>query len=157
MIKRRLGDGWIAAAWLLPFALYLTTLAPEVTTQDSGEFMTAIAYLGSAHSPGYPLFVLFAKPFTWLPIGSIAFTINLATASAAALISVLILLLVRAIQATWSVIPRLSTDNPLVSLAGSVAGLLMAVSPRLWQQTNSAKPYPLVAALVALILLARLS
>ena len=89
MIKRRLGDGWIAAAWLLPFALYLTTLAPEVTTQDSGEFMTAIAYLGSAHSPGYPLFVLFAKPFTWLPIGSIAFTINLATASAAALISVL--------------------------------------------------------------------
>ena len=154
MNKRRLGDGWIAAAWLLPFALYLTTLAPEVTTQDSGEFMTAIAYLGSAHSPGYPLFILFAKPFTWLPIGSIAFTINLATASAAALISVLILLLVRAIQATWSVVPRLSADNPLVSLAGTAAGVLMAVSPRLWQQTNSAKPYPLVAALVALILLA---
>ncbi len=146
-------DWWLALAWILPFTLYLCTLAPTVTTQDSGEFMTAIAYLGSAHSPGYPLFILFAKPFTWLPFGSIAFKINLATACAASLVAMLILLIVRAVQSAWSVVPRVPSNHPLVSLSGLTGGLMMAISPLLWQQTNNAKPYPLVSVLVGFVLL----
>src|SRR6266702_2696599 len=69
---------------VIPFAVYLQTLAPSVTFFDSGEFITAIYSLGSAHSPGYPLFVNFAKPFTYLPFGNIAFRINIATAISAA-------------------------------------------------------------------------
>jgi hypothetical protein len=87
------------AAFLLPLALHLATLAPSVTFYDSGEFITATQLLGSAHSPGYPLFLLFAKPFTWLPFGSIAFRVNLATACSAALAFSALFLLVR--QLLW--------------------------------------------------------
>ncbi len=152
-MKERWFDRWALAAFLLPMALYLTTLAPSVTTQDSGEFMTAIAYLGSAHSPGYPLFILFAKPFTWLPFGSFALRVNLATAVSAALLPVVVLWLLRALQRRWNLLFHLPSDHWAISLTGLSAGLLLATSPRLWVQTNHAKPYPLVALLVGLVLL----
>ena len=146
-------DPWLVAAWLLPFGLYLTTLAPSVTFYDSGEFITAIHGLGSAHSPGYPLFLLFAKPFTWLPFGSIAFRVNLATAFSAALACAGVFLLVRRLVAQ---IPC-AGDARFVAVArngSALAGaLLFATSPRLWLQTNHDKPYPLLAFLVALTFL----
>ncbi|MBV5323579.1 DUF2723 domain-containing protein, partial [bacterium] len=66
-------DPWPLLAFLLPLCLYLWCLAPTITFYDSGEFATAVNFLGSAHSPGYPLFLLYAKPFTWLPFGNIAY------------------------------------------------------------------------------------
>ena len=81
---RRL-NAFAILSFLIPLFLYLLTLAPSVTFFDSGEFITATASLGVAHSPGYPLFINYAKPFTWLPFGSIAFRVNLATAVSAAL------------------------------------------------------------------------
>lgn len=146
-------DHWLLAAFLLPLTLHLVTLAPSVTFYDSGEFITATQLLGSAHSPGYPLFLLFAKPFTWLPFGSIAFRVNLATACGAAL----------ACNALFLVIRRLLRDvscsgdkrfNDFVCNAAALAGsLLFATSPRLWLQTNHDKPYPLLAGMVALCFL----
>ena len=80
-------------AFTIPFAVYMATLAPSVTFFDSGEFITAASSLGSAHSPGYPLFLMFAKPFALLPFGNIAFRINMATAfsSSMALLAVYLL------------------------------------------------------------------
>src|SRR5512146_3405380 len=69
---------------IIPLTIYLLTLAPSVTFFDSGEFLTATYSLGSAHSPGYPLFINYAKPFTYLPFGNIAFRVNIATAISAA-------------------------------------------------------------------------
>ena len=81
----RRADPFAILSFCIPFFLYLLTLAPSVTFFDSGEFITAVSSLGTAHSPGYPLFVNYAKPFTWLPFGSIAFRVNIATAVSAAL------------------------------------------------------------------------
>src|SRR5512147_380178 len=78
-------DFWAVLSFSVPFCVYLLTLAPSVTFFDSGEFLTAVYSLGTAHSPGYPLFVNYAKPFTFLPFGSIAFRVNIATAVYAAL------------------------------------------------------------------------
>jgi len=146
-------DHWLLAAVLLPFALHLATLAPSVTFYDSGEFITATQLLGSAHSPGYPLFLLFAKPFTWLPFGSIAFRVNLATACGAALACSGLFVLVRQLlrDHPCSADQRFSSFvRNATALAGS---LLFATSPRLWLQTNHDKPYPLLAAMVALCFL----
>lgn len=71
-IFRRI-DPFAVLSFTIPLAVYLLTLAPSVTFFDSGEFITAIHSLGTAHSPGYPLFVNYGKPFTWLPFGTIAF------------------------------------------------------------------------------------
>ena len=66
-------------------AVYVATAPRTVVLEDDGEFITAIHFLGIAHPPGYPLFVLLAKPFTWLPIGSVAFRVHVATSFFAAL------------------------------------------------------------------------
>ncbi|MEZ4296896.1 MAG: DUF2723 domain-containing protein [Polyangiaceae bacterium] len=72
-----------ALAWgvsVAAFALYLATLAPTVTSEDSGELITAAAKWGVAHPPGYPLYTLLLKPFLLLPIGDIARRANIASA-----------------------------------------------------------------------------
>lgn len=78
-------DVFAVLSIIAPLLIYLITLAPSVTFFDSGEFITAIYSLGSAHSPGYPLFINYAKPFTYLPFGNIAFRVNIATAFSAAI------------------------------------------------------------------------
>jgi 4-amino-4-deoxy-L-arabinose transferase-like glycosyltransferase len=138
-------------AVVIPFAVYMATLAPSVTFFDSGEFLTATASLGSAHSPGYPLFLMFAKPFTWLPLGNIAFRINMATAFSSSLACLgVYLLTIRLLR------DEQLMDNPVFSawsikLAGLSAACAFAFTPRLWLQSNHDKPYPLLAFITAVI------
>ncbi len=67
------------------FIAYLFTLSRNVNFGDSGEFITA-SYLNTvAHPPGYPLYTLVGHIFSWLPIGSVAFRINLMSAVFASL------------------------------------------------------------------------
>lgn len=70
------GVGLFALAQLV----YTLTLYPTVAYGDSGT-LTSVAYtLGIAHPPGYPLYTLLANLFAHLPIGSIAWRVNLASA-----------------------------------------------------------------------------
>lgn len=134
---------------LIPLGVYLLTLAPSVTFFDSGEFLTAIHSLGIAHSPGYPLFINYAKPFTYLPFGSIAFRVNIATAVSAAAACYGVYLLVCTLLADET--SRLRWGNVLRRLTALSVALAFAFSPRLWLQSNHDKPYPLVAFLTAMI------
>jgi len=69
------------ALFLITFGLYLITLSPDVTFEDSGELITAGHTLSIPHPPGYPLFVIVAKLFTYIaPFKNIEFRINLASA-----------------------------------------------------------------------------
>lgn len=151
MIKNslKLIDPFAVSAFLLPLFIYLLTLAPSVTFFDSGEFITAISCLGSSHSPGYPFFINYGKPFTWIPFGSIAFRVNFATAVSGAL---------ACLGAYHLVVYLLKTEinedsgiNPEVfaKICALSAALTFAFSPRLWLQSNHDKPYPLVAFIVA--------
>lgn len=145
---RRL-DAFAILSFLIPLSLYLLTLAPSVTFFDSGEFITATASLGVAHSPGYPLFVNYAKPFTWLPFGSIAFRVNLATAVSAALACYGVYLLVTRILKDEE-IPggHFRTARGFVGLCSAVT---FAATARLWLQSNHDKPYPLLAFICAAV------
>ncbi len=55
---------------------------------DSGEFATAISTLSVPHPTGHPTYLLFAEPFTFLPLGSMAFRTSLVS-SVSALIAML--------------------------------------------------------------------
>ena len=59
--------------------LYAATMPRSVALEDDGSFIMAARFLGIAHPPGYPLWVLLAKPFTWIPIGSVAFRVHFAS------------------------------------------------------------------------------
>ena len=64
----------------ISFLFYLFTISPTVVVGDSGELITVAYSLGIAHPPGYPLFCILGKIFTFLPIGTIAFRVNLMNA-----------------------------------------------------------------------------
>ena len=138
-------------AFTIPFAVYMATLAPSVTFFDSGEFLTATASLGSAHSPGYPLFLMFTKPFTWLPFGNIAFRVNMATAFSSSLACLGVYLLAVYLLKGEQVVENEKFSAFAVNTAGLAAALAFSVTPRLWLQSNHDKPYPLLAFITAVI------
>ena len=138
-------------SFTLPLFIYLLTLAPSVTFFDSGEFITAAYSLGTAHSPGYPLFVNYAKPFSYLPLGSIAFRVNIATAVSAALACYAVYLLVRHLLKDEALPGPDRFSRHAGRLVALCAALTFAGTARLWLQSNHDKPYPLLAFICAIV------
>jgi hypothetical protein len=129
-------------------AVYLASMAPGYTWAnvgaDGGDLIAAAATGGVAHPTGYPLYLLLARLFQFLPLGSLAFRTNLL--SAVATISAAILVYV--------VVGRsLSTTYPSHNwLAGLAAGFAFGFSPLLWSQAVITEVYALQVFLVALLL-----
>jgi hypothetical protein len=136
----RAGDRpWAEAlCGLVALAVYARTLAPTVVGGDSGELVAVGASLGVAHPPGYPLYTLLAHAFTFLPVGGVAFRVNLLSAVCGALAAAV---LCRAV--------RLATETPW---CGMLAAGVCAFSPLVWPYAVTAEVFPLndlfVAALV---------
>lgn len=126
-----LKDAWphMLLVFVALVVLYAITAPRTVVLEDDGEFIMAAYYLGVAHPPGYPLFVLLAHPFTWLPFGSVAFRIHLASGAFAALACALIWWIVRGL------IPRRAPAY--------VAALSLGVSQAFWSQAVIAEVYSL--------------
>jgi len=122
-------------------AVYVLTLYPSSPGGDSGELIAAAYRLGVAHPPGYPLYTLLGKASTLLPIGTIAWRVNLLTALFGALAATLTL------RTTWRMNGSLG--------AGLIAGGLFAFSPLVWRYAVGAEVFSLnnlfMATLVALL------
>ena len=117
------------------FLIYLRTLAPTIVGGDTGELITVAYKMGVAHPPGYPLFTILAKLFTFIPFGSIAWRANLLSAVCDAGAAVFILLAVRRFtQNHW---------------AGLLAAGLFAFSPLIWRYAVVAEVFALNNLLVA--------
>src|SRR5687768_7094763 len=111
------------------FLVYLRTLAPTVSGGDSGEFVAVACATGVAHPPGYPLYTMLAKLFTFIPHGTVAWRVNLLSAICGSAAAVMIALVVR----RW-------TSN---HWAGVVAGGLFAFSPLIWRYAIVAEVFAL--------------
>lgn len=120
------------------FAVYAFTAAPSIYPGDSPEFTTASHVLGIPHPPGYAHYVFLGKIGSLLPLGNIAFRLNLLSALGSALASAVFALLVF----RW-------TGQAFTAVAGS---LLMAFSVDLWAQSGSAEVYTIHVACLLLLL-----
>ncbi|MCA9918116.1 MAG: ATP-binding cassette domain-containing protein [Anaerolineales bacterium] len=69
---------------LVALGVYLRTLAPDILYGDSSEFQTLAYTLGVAHPTGYSVYMFMARLFGFLPIGTLAWRVNLLSAVAAA-------------------------------------------------------------------------
>ncbi len=67
----------LTAIWLV---IYLITVSPTVNFIDSGELITALHEPGVVHPPGYPLYTLLGYVASHVPIGEIAWRVNLFSA-----------------------------------------------------------------------------
>src|ERR1700677_2705044 len=66
--------------------VYLLTLAPELTLEDSGELCTGSFYAGIPHPPGYPFWAIYSWLWTViLPVGNVAWRVEVGEATAEAL------------------------------------------------------------------------
>ena len=71
---------------VVTLTFFVITLRPDVGgTEDSPKFQLVGHVLGTAHSPGYPLYVVLTHLFTRVPIGILAWRVNLFSAVCGAL------------------------------------------------------------------------
>lgn len=66
--------------FLSSFIYFAAQLAPTVIYGDSAELVIGAYKLTIVHPSGYPLYLLFGKLFTFIPIGDIGYRINLMSA-----------------------------------------------------------------------------
>jgi hypothetical protein len=136
---------WVCSAlvegvvFLLALGLYVLTLAPTLLPADAGEFQLVAGVLGIAHPPGYALYTLIGRLFALLPIGDVAYRLNLFGAVCAALTLAVLSRIVR--QATGS------------TSAAVVAAALLGLSSTFWAQGTTANIRSLTALFTGLCLL----
>ncbi len=128
--------------------IYLFSMAPGLTWAndgaDGGDLITAAATGGIAHPTGYPVYLLLARLFQQLPVGSLAFRTNLMSAFAAVFAALLVYVLVtRSLSLT---------NAQCYWLAGLASGFAFGLAPLIWSQAVITEVYALNALFVALIL-----
>src|SRR5438067_11583897 len=118
--------GIVAAAL---FVLYAASAPRTVALEDDGLFILSSYFLGIEHPPGYPLFTLIGHLFTYLPVGSVACRVHLASAMFGALTG----------GAAWLCARALVGGR----LPAYLAALALGVSPVFWSQAIIAEVYTL--------------
>lgn len=152
-VRGRLTAAIPVGLFLFPFSVYLATLAPSITWQhdgaDGGDLIAAAYTLGIPHPTGYPLYVLLARGFTFLPWGDIAYRVNLMSAFFAAATVPLVYLASLTLLRPPSPSVRWS-DGMAAQVAATTTALAFAFSPVFWSQAVIAEVYTLNAFFVAL-------
>ncbi|MFH1776966.1 MAG: DUF2723 domain-containing protein [Candidatus Omnitrophota bacterium] len=118
--------------------LYLSNLCPTISWGDSAEFITTAYTLGIPHPPGYPLYTLLGKLFTFLPVNSIAYRLNFMSAFFAALTCIFLFL-----------ISFQLTKNYFISILST---LTFATITAFWQYATVAEIYTLQSFFISLLI-----
>lgn len=132
--------------FVLTSLAYIKNLTPSVTAGDSGELTTAVYNMGACHPPGFPLYGIVGKLFTFIPVGDIGYRVNLFSAiSAAGAILFFYLILIKLLGLNRDQ-GRLSLAIHLPAIAGSIA---FAFTRTLWSQAVIGEVYALNTFLIA--------
>lgn len=125
------------------FATYLRTLGRTVGEADTFEFQVVAPKMGIAHPTGYPLYILLGKAFSLLPLGSVAWRVNLTSAVAAT----------GAVVCLWRLIPSDGETHPRSPLVAMLAAAALAFSRTFWSQAVVAEVYALHLLFIGALLL----
>jgi hypothetical protein len=126
--------------FLISFAVYIQTLLPSVGySGDTAKFQFIGKILGIPHPPGYPLYIMLNYLFGKLPIGNLAYRINLMSAFFASLTVVLLFFVIRRL-----------TYNTAIAL---MAALAFGFSQTFWSQAVIAEVYTLHMCFLAIVIL----
>ncbi|MFH1073775.1 MAG: tetratricopeptide repeat protein [Candidatus Firestonebacteria bacterium] len=125
-------------SFIIPLAVYLLTACPTVYVGDSGEMITAAYYLGIPHPPGYPLYTMFGKIMSSLPLFTIAYRVNLTASFFGALSVLFSYLLFRKISGIFFKEAREKSEF-ITDLAALFSSLAVAFSFTFWNQSLMTK------------------
>ena len=120
---------------VIALVMYLSTLAPDVTLEDSGMLSVTAMYAGVPSPPGYPAWTIYSWLFVkLLPFSNIAWRVAVGSAVATAVACGLVALMVsRCGPILFADVPAFIRLKPLEQkwlrgVCGAVAGLLLAFS-----------------------------
>ncbi|HTX20452.1 MAG TPA: DUF2723 domain-containing protein, partial [Candidatus Aquilonibacter sp.] len=123
------------------WAVYLFTLAPELTLEDSGELCTASYYAGVPHPPGYPFWSIYSWLWTVIvPFGNVAWRVEVGESFALAMACGLVGFMVsRGSSMLMEGIEELKGmtgkwENAICVVCGIVAGLLLGFDGFVWNE-----------------------
>ncbi|MBN1477227.1 DUF2723 domain-containing protein [Candidatus Sumerlaeota bacterium] len=127
--------------------VYIGTLAPGAVWGDGLEFSTVVHTLGIPHPTGYPLYVMLGK--VWeiiLPLGTVAWRLNLLSAVFGVVAALLLFGAVREAMPEprdWEDVPIPHHWRRVMIPAGTA--LAWGLTPAVWQTANVAEVYTLFA------------
>lgn len=141
-------DLLVSIALCLPFAgLYLHGVQRSVAGGDSAELVVAAYTLGIPHPTGYPIYTWIGKLFTLLPIGSVAYRVNLMSAVfGAATLAVVFLIVVDILKSIDTTVYHVRAAY----VAGGLTILFLGLSRPFWHSALIAEVYTLNAFVVSL-------
>ena len=130
------------------FCIYLITLCPQIFWRDAPEFVATAHTLSISHPAGSPTYNLFAKTFTFLPLGSVAFRVHMASALCGASILFIMLLTIKELfEILYKRPPTL-----LYVLGMSLCALLFGISLAFWKFSITAEVYVLQDLFLVIVL-----
>lgn len=124
---------------LVSFGLYVRTLQPGLLPNDSAEFQVLAYTLDHAHTTGYHVYLVLAKLFTFLPVGEIAYRVNLFSAFMGGITVALVYLSGRTLSGSrWG---------------GGLGAAALSLSATFWSQATIAEVYTPGSVFTAAILM----
>ncbi len=135
---------WLAMAitFAVVWAVYLFTLAPEQTLEDSGELCTASFYAGIPHPPGYPFWSIYSWFWTVIvPFGNVAWRVEVGQSFAAAMgCGILALMVSRGSSMLIEGIEEIKNipkqwENSICLVSGLVAGTMLGFDVFMWSES----------------------
>lgn len=138
---------------LFSFFLYLFTAAPFTLWLDAPRFVSAIMTMGVPNPPE-PLYLILAKPFTYLPFGSPIFRIQVFSALSAALALVFIYRITTKLleDINPASLFRQKSTQKAVIMAACFSTLMLAFSYQFWSQAQNVETFILVALIEVVVL-----
>jgi tetratricopeptide (TPR) repeat protein len=125
----------LSIAILAAAFVYINTMHPAFSGNDSPETAAVSYFLGIGHPPGYPLFSMCAKIMTLLPAGNIAFRVNLFSVILA-LMTLLLTYKITGLTAAYFINDR---NKKIVQWLRIFTVLCAAFSGIFWNQAIEAK------------------
>jgi len=119
----------LLAIFIISLLTYLYTLCPTIFFGDSAEIISAIAVNGVPHPTGFPTFLMLAKVFSLIPLGEMAYRINLFCALTSVLNVILVFLLIMRVN-----------KNKIVSF---ISSLTYAFGATVWFHATYTQTYSL--------------
>jgi len=135
---------WLALGitFAVIWTVYLFTLAPEQTLEDSGELCTASYYAGIPHPPGYPFWSIYSWFWTVIvPFGNVAWRVEVGQSFAAAMgCGMLALMVSRGSSMLIEGIEEIKNipkqwENSICLVSGLVAGTLLGFDIFMWSES----------------------
>lgn len=118
--------------------LYIQTLVPSILDGEPGVYQYISSVLGIPDPPGFPLYMLLGYLWSLLPVGTLAYRMNLLSAFFGALTVDTLFITLRQQKLHW--------------LAALGAGLTLAIVPPFWEYSTLASKYTLHTFLTVLLL-----